>query len=344
MLRQDPTRTGLIRRQFEAEMRRRVQALRRDVIEFLVTLDALGLKDEASFGQTPGERLKAVSGGVIAQNEGSDSLPTINARPQPREFQFKTKADKVKAFRTWLEEQIDTRLLRPGKGSDPNKPWTSKYIESAYKKGRVNAFIRSRRKENIFDEGFFTKQQEAFLRSSFAQAEMTSKIELLATRAFEELRGVSSSMAQQMNRILAQGMADGKGAVQIAREMAKKIEGISKTRALLIARTEIINAHAEGQLDGFQELGVGSLGVDVEFSTAGDDRVCPVCAGMEGKIFTIEEARGVIPVHPNCRCAWIPAPVVSKPKKKSPKKAEKKKAEKKKPTKKTKKKPTKKKK
>jgi hypothetical protein len=28
---------------------------------------------------------------------------------------------------------------------------------------------------------------------------------------------------------------------------------------------------------------------------------------MEGVVLTIKEARGMIPRHVNCRCAWIPA-------------------------------------
>jgi hypothetical protein len=33
--------------------------------------------------------------------------------------------------------------------------------------------------------------------------------------------------------------------------------------------------------------------------------VCEKCQDLEGKVFTTEEARGVIPVHPNCRCCWV---------------------------------------
>src|SRR5690606_28972829 len=43
--------------------------------------------------------------------------------------------------------------------------------------------------------------------------------------------------------------------------------------------------------------------------TAGDDSVCELCGSLEGVIFTVEEARGLLPRHPNCRCAWIPADV-----------------------------------
>ena len=46
--------------------------------------------------------------------------------------------------------------------------------------------------------------------------------------------------------------------------------------------------------------------VEAEFQTAGDDRVCPQCAALNGEIYKVEDARGVIPVHPRCRCNWLP--------------------------------------
>ena len=75
---------------------------------------------------------------------------------------------------------------------------------------------------------------------------------------------------------------------------------------MTLARTEVINAYTEGTLDSYERLGVEEVQGRAEWSTAGDDRVCPQCAGMEGAVFTIREARGLIPLHPNCRCAWLP--------------------------------------
>jgi SPP1 gp7 family putative phage head morphogenesis protein len=46
--------------------------------------------------------------------------------------------------------------------------------------------------------------------------------------------------------------------------------------------------------------------VDAEYTTADDNKVCPKCRQLEGNVYTIDEARGIIPVHPNCRCAWNP--------------------------------------
>jgi hypothetical protein len=74
-----------------------------------------------------------------------------------------------------------------------------------------------------------------------------------------------------------------------------------------LARTEIIHAHAEGQLDAFELLKVEGVQVLAEWSTAGDEIVCELCSDLEGVVMTIKEARGSLPRHPNCRCAWVPA-------------------------------------
>ena len=92
----------------------------------------------------------------------------------------------------------------------------------------------------------------------------------------------------------------------IARTIDNQIDGINRRRATRLARTEIVHTYAEGSLDSYERLGVEEVGVLAEWSTAGDDRVCPQCSSLEGQILTIKEARGLIPLHPNCRCAWIP--------------------------------------
>lgn len=44
----------------------------------------------------------------------------------------------------------------------------------------------------------------------------------------------------------------------------------------------------------------------VAWATAGDELVCPQCEALEDQIFTLETARGMLPLHPNCRCALYP--------------------------------------
>lgn len=307
-IRVDPTRTSLIRRQFQADIRRRIGLLLSELWDFLVLQDALGLAVRPKLSFLASEPPLA-----LLDDEGMTSLLTgITGNVQPREFAFQTDPQKLKSFNKWLQQQIDAKVFSVLPES-PDKPWTMKYIQSAYKRGIINAYIAARKKEAINDEGFFAKSQEQFLKSSFNTAETISKVEFLATRTLEDLRGVTNSMATKMNRILAQGMIDGSSPRTIARTISQEVAKLTKSRALTIARTEVIAAHAEAQLDTFEKLGVDELGIVAEWHTVGDERVCPECSANEGKTFTIDEARGMIPMHSNCRCNWS---MSEKPKKK----------------------------
>jgi len=284
-LRMDPTRTVMIRKRFMAEILKTMRNLKRHLVEFMVTDDALALKDRKSIVPFSG----------------------LTGLAQPRRFEFHTSADKLKAFNEWFQQQVEADVLSPDVGTPVATPWTTEFVESSYRRGMLNAYASSKQAKFLDEAGVGDMTQEEFLRSSFGAPEARSKVQLLATRSLEQLKGATNAMGSEMNRILAQGMADGSGPEAIAREMTARIDSLTRSRAMTIARTEIINAHAEGQLDSFEKLGVKELGIKAEWSTAGDDRVCPECAPNEGRVFDMETARGMIPLHPNCRCSWIPS-------------------------------------
>ncbi len=227
---------------------------------------------------------------------------TANA-PGPKAYQFKTKDEKLKSFNRWFADQVNQGILEVDRLT---KPWLAKFVESAYKRGAIRAYTDAHQAELGKSQDYYLGSKEQFLRSAFDTPERVSKMRLLGTRAFEELKGITNEMSRQISRVLADGMAHGKGPYDIARTMSNTITGIERRRAKVIARTEIIHAHAEGQLDGFEDLGVEEVGIEAEWSTAGDDIVCVQCEEMEGEVMSIKKARGLIPLHPNCRCAWIP--------------------------------------
>lgn len=209
-------------------------------------------------------------------------------------FKFETSDEKLKSFNRWFANQVKKGILQV---DHTGKPWTSKYVDSAYKKGRTRAYIQAKD---------VSRTHQSFLNVAFNSPEVVSKLRLLGTRNFEQLKGITADMSSQLNRILASGIAAGRAPREIAREISKSVDGINKRRAQVLARTELIMAHAEGQLDSYQEMGIEGIKVLAEFLTAGDKRVCPKCNALSGKVFTIAQARGLIPVHPSCRCAWSP--------------------------------------
>jgi len=76
-----------------------------------------------------------------------------------------------------------------------------------------------------------------------------------------------------------------------AERYAKKLQ---KYRTERIARTETAKALGEGELQGYKQMGVEK----VRFNA--DPECCDLCAEKDGQVYTIDEAQGVIPVHPNC--------------------------------------------
>lgn len=77
-------------------------------------------------------------------------------------------------------------------------------------------------------------------------------------------------------------------------EPAPAREGQSKSTVARIRREE---ARVEKKF----------AGLEVEVLTAGDDLVCPECEEISAEgPYTIDEARSLIPAHPNCRCAFVP--------------------------------------
>lgn len=133
-------------------------------------------------------------------------------------------------------------------------------------------------------------------------------------RAKEERERLAVRLAQTKDpletaRLL---LAHGKGWMEVVRTISKA--GIPRTEANAVTRiavTEWRRAQAERHLDEMEYLGVEDAPAQVEWSTAGDDGVCPACAALNGNVFTVEQARGMMPharctSEDGCRCSWSP--------------------------------------
>lgn len=86
-------------------------------------------------------------------------------------------------------------------------------------------------------------------------------------------------------------------------EIAKRIESVvdDSERAKLIARTEVIRISNEGNLERMQKEGVSKA----KFLSAPEDgRLCEICKGLDQKVLSLKNAKGLIPVHPRCRCTF----------------------------------------
>lgn len=149
-----------------------------------------------------------------------------------------------------------------------------------------------------------------------------TKFQALLHQSFTELDGVTEEMAKKMSRLVTNAILQNTPPKELAGQLAKQVD-ITMGRAQTIARTELIKAHAEGQLTALEQMGIDEVEQLVEWSTAdhglkgkkpkgghrtkrGNLSPCPLCAPMKGVVFNVADAHGLIPRHPNCVCAWIP--------------------------------------
>lgn len=263
--------------------------------------------------------VESVSGKGIPQTwkERSSELK-VHAATDRDAFRFKRNPDKAKGFMDWLEDQVDRDILtvtysKTGRKVTGDSRWQQVYVDTSYKAGMrkaSNAILREKRGMDTdrfgrkIPAGPIAPVDTAFLAPIHADA-----MGLIYTRVFTDLKNVTEAMDAQISRDLSMGLANGKGPMEIAREMIDDVDEIGINRARTIARTETIYAHNEAALNTFEEAGIEGVTVEAEWATAGFD-VCPDCADLQGRVFTVAEARQVHPpLHPNCRCSMLPAGV-----------------------------------
>lgn len=112
---------------------------------------------------------------------------------------------------------------------------------------------------------------------------------------------ITGSIMPSLKFEISQGLQNGESINQITNRMSKTFEG-SRAEMERIARTETQRAANEGRLSTYEQNSI----TKVEFLVTDDDKTCDECLSFDGKIMTIDEARAIIPVHPNCRCTWMP--------------------------------------
>ena len=106
------------------------------------------------------------------------------------------------------------------------------------------------------------------------------------------------AVANFQTKLLAEGVAPQRAAARAATYAGR----LHRRRTQTIARTETAYGLTEGQRQGYGQMGVTKLERVEDPATEDDD-----CADGNGKVYTLAEAQGVLPAHPNCEGTWVAA-------------------------------------
>lgn len=109
-------------------------------------------------------------------------------------------------------------------------------------------------------------------------------------------------LAEECNKILFNGLSQGKSIASISIAMNNAMQnGFNNAHRLV--RTETMHYLNSASLEAYRDAQLNK----VQFWAASDERTCKTCGvgGMHGKIYEIDKAP-VLPLHPNCRCCYLP--------------------------------------
>lgn len=125
----------------------------------------------------------------------------------------------------------------------------------------------------------------------------------LSTDLYDKMDDVTKKETTEIARIIKDGVESGAGWQKISREIAKRTE-FDESRSDVTARTELSRAEAELLLNDIEDREGFDPDRPAIVFVRGEEGPCIECEMLNGDEFTVEDARGVIPVHPNCMCHW----------------------------------------
>ncbi len=275
--------------------------------------------------------VEGTEGEEYKQQTSSFSFPGFGEGNKPKEEEQKAVSDsKVKIFKTEAEaEEFWKAYVKQTETHEKAFITSIKTIFETQKGEALNNLKQAvDRNAQLVDVKAFIQQYEEKLTPVLSQAMLDAikqGMELIALKNPHKADSVPSVLSkwatewlkvriawaaaevgEETESLLRQALITGFNAGESTDDIAKRVSqvfgDIADYRAQRIARTEIISASAQGSLTGYKESGV----VDkVQYYTAMDERTCEYCNNYHDQIYAIGNEIP-IPLHPNCRCVWLP--------------------------------------
>jgi hypothetical protein len=293
----DPTKTTTTRRKFVAALTARFRLIARRIRELIARDDVFGLRKMAT--------TVASTGTLLTHNR--------------RWWAHLDLAGKVSAFRRWLRDLITKILMPSGTIAGTGHFWTDRFIAAAYRRGVLNAYAEAKPDPSAGMDTDRAAVRAAAIRELTASADAIGRIRRLQERAADGVEDIAGTLYTKLIRKLGDGLAAGPTAADLATSLTDVVRSTTNVQGIPLALDEVTYTHAEAQLDVYESMGHENVGIQAErtppsateptqekatIMTTGDTHVCPVCIGYEGRLFSIAEARGLIPIHGRCRCGW----------------------------------------
>jgi hypothetical protein len=223
-------------------------------------------------------------------------------------------ASRLQRTEAVIQATVDSTLLNP-------PDWLGGLIERAVQKG--------------------VDQAAQELRTELEHLNLDDVNAVHGFAVMSEVTGIANETIRRTLRHVSDAVERKSSPDVLMRELRVVLEKITKLRLNLLVNTAVVRAVNAGKLVAYKDQGIKQVGVNPEWMpvphvhdakkktkkkstrkkkgvwggllrvnvlTSGDDRVCDDCNDLaEDGPYDIDVALELIPSHPNCRCAFVPA-------------------------------------
>ena len=223
-----------------------------------------------------------------------DSIPREEVTVNAKRYTYRLWPDMLSS----VDALVDAILLEGG----AEHPWLwSNYVEAAYVRGTARAVRNLARQSTAY------RSSRATVRDALQTPAYARRTAMVRARVFEEMKGLGGQVKSDMGRLLADGVARGKGPLEIARNLSEQLN-IEDYRAERIARTEVNTALRRARWDETEDAqaAYGLKSMEMHLSAL-SPTTREEHAARHGKLFTLEASRDWFADGANSINCFVPA-------------------------------------
>lgn len=241
-----------------------------------------------------GRRLKQISARYIELLNRIPAEPAVNQR-----YTFQLDPTMLSMLLQNGDSLVDEVLLQGGEFN----PWLFQdYVSPSYQRGTAQEFANLAQQSAAY-EAYRGSVQDILLSDAYQ-----NRLVLVRARTFEEMKGLSADVKQNLSRVLTDGIGRGQNPKEVARRIRDQI-GIEQGRANRIARTEITTALRRARWDEHDSAS-DDLGLNVRLLhlSALSPTTRQTHALRHGRLYTSEEVRDWYSLNGNainCKCSQV---------------------------------------
>lgn len=209
----------------------------------------------------------------------------------------------IESLKVWTNNKLNA-MLKKALDSKTFGDWWAEALRVSYSRGIVSAYSDLKALNRVVSPIPFATLSSEFAKSLAVRKIAEETLPLITAAAAEELGLTTSRSVASLLRQAGTLLGEQASARQIASELvatALKGLGANTTRVM---QTEMTRAFSWGKLDGARSLGAREVVIYAEIHGIDDTRRCMRCQDLDGTVWTLDQARTIIPVHPACRCSF----------------------------------------